>query len=166
VIISDTDHIWGIGGDRQWVWKSFLRGLNPIFMDGYDGQSTGLGGAGFESNYPTWVSLRRNMGYTLTYANRIPLAAMTPRGDLASTGYCLANPAPRGATYLAYLPAGGGVIIDLAATTEDLVVEWFNPSTGLTRSGGSRRGGVRRSFTSPFSGDAVLYLHASPDIVS
>ena len=23
VILSDTDHQWGVGGDRAWVWKSF-----------------------------------------------------------------------------------------------------------------------------------------------
>ena len=35
VILTDTDHLWGIGGDVPWVWKSFLRGLNPLFMDPY-----------------------------------------------------------------------------------------------------------------------------------
>ena len=33
IIILDTDHIWGLGGDRKWVWKSFARGYHPIFMD-------------------------------------------------------------------------------------------------------------------------------------
>jgi len=37
VVILDTDHLWGsTGGDRQWMWKSFTRGYNPIFMDCYD----------------------------------------------------------------------------------------------------------------------------------
>src|SRR5262249_25826978 len=36
VVVSDTDHIFGMGGDPTWVWKSFLRGLNPILMDPYD----------------------------------------------------------------------------------------------------------------------------------
>ena len=35
VILSDTDHLWGMGGTQAWVWKSFLRGLNPLFMDPY-----------------------------------------------------------------------------------------------------------------------------------
>lgn len=39
VVIVDTDHLWGIGGDRRWAWKSFLRGAQPSFMDGYDGAS-------------------------------------------------------------------------------------------------------------------------------
>lgn len=29
VVIVDTDHLWGVGGDRQWVWKSFTRGYKP-----------------------------------------------------------------------------------------------------------------------------------------
>ena len=33
VILIDTDHLWGGGGDIAWVWKSFARGHNPIFMD-------------------------------------------------------------------------------------------------------------------------------------
>lgn len=36
VILVDTDHLWGVGGSPAWVWKSFLRGHNPIFMDPYD----------------------------------------------------------------------------------------------------------------------------------
>jgi hypothetical protein len=94
VIILDTDHLWGIGGDRKWVWKSFTRGLNPIFMDGYNGAGYGVGGAGFNFNDPTWVKLRANMGYTLAYANRMNLLAATPRGDLCSTGYASPTPLP------------------------------------------------------------------------
>jgi len=47
---------------------------------------------------PKWTSsaeqeaMRKQMGYTLTYANKMNLAAMTPRNELASTKYCLANP--------------------------------------------------------------------------
>ena len=32
------------------------------------------------------------MGDTLRYAERMQLIEMTPRGDLSSTGYALANP--------------------------------------------------------------------------
>ncbi len=70
VIINDTDHLWGIGGDYVWVWKSFTRGLNPIFMDGYDGAGYGVGGDGFVFDAPQWVKLRANLGYTRAYAER------------------------------------------------------------------------------------------------
>jgi hypothetical protein len=41
VSLLDTDHIWGVGGNHGWVWRSFLRGHNPIFMDPYDGSILG-----------------------------------------------------------------------------------------------------------------------------
>ena len=33
VIVNDTDHLWGHGGNPHWVWKSFRRGHNTLFMD-------------------------------------------------------------------------------------------------------------------------------------
>ena len=33
VVLNDSDHLWGNGGSANWVWMSFTRGLNPIFMD-------------------------------------------------------------------------------------------------------------------------------------
>jgi hypothetical protein len=160
VSLYDTDHLCGICGDRSWVWKSFTRGHNPIFMDGYDGAGYGVGGVGFNFNDPTWVSLRKNLGYTLTYANRMDLNAAVPRTDLASSGYCLAKATAQDAEYLVYLPNGGNVTVDLSDASGNLTVEWFNPQTGATFAGGSTTGGGNRVFQAPFSGDAVLYLYA------
>jgi hypothetical protein len=152
IILTDTDHLWGIGGDRAWVWKSFTRGHNTLYMDPYPEGNPGLGFG------PANQSLRDNLGYTLTFAERMDLAKMRPRGDLASTGYCLANPAAQEAEYLVYLPSGGTVTVNLSSTTGTLDVEWFNPATGQTMIGGTIQGGASRGFTAPFSGDAVLYL--------
>jgi len=54
-----------------------------------------------------WPDIRRNMGYTLMIADRLNLAAMAPYGELASTGYCLANRAAEHAEYLVFIPGGG-----------------------------------------------------------
>ena len=159
VIIADTDHLCGICGDRQWVWKSFTRGENPLFMDQYD-DSYKLEGGGYDTGNPNDVSLRRNLGYTLSFANRMNLVAMTPRGDLASSGYCLANPAASGAEYLVYLPDGGTVTVDLSASPGQLSFEWFKPEQGAVVATGTTSGGVTRSFSAPGDGDAVLYLFA------
>ena len=157
VIISDTDHLCGICGDRVWVWQSFTRGQNPIFMDQYD-DSYKLDGGGYDPNNPNDVSLRANLGYTRAYAERMNLVSMTPRSDLCSSQYCLANPAALGGEYLVYLPSGGNVTVNLTGTPGTVSVEWFRPSNGATTSGGTVAGGANRSFTAPFSGDAVLYL--------
>ena len=74
-----------------WVWKSFTRGYNVLLMDPYTGENWGLP-PGYDPNAPQWVSMRANMGYARDYAQRMNMAAMTPHGDLCSTGYCLANP--------------------------------------------------------------------------
>jgi len=157
VIIADTDHIWGIGGNREWVWKSFTRGLNPIFMDQYD-DGFKLDGGGYRPDNPNDVSLRQSMGYTRWFAERMNLEAMTPLASLASSGYCLANPGPIEAEYLAYLPEGGSVSVDLTQTSEKLQVEWFNPATGEVKKANAAVGGRHLTFAAPFRGDAVLYL--------
>jgi hypothetical protein len=149
VSLLDTDHIWGVGGNHGWVWRSFLRGHNPIFMDPYDGSILG------ERFDPRFELLRRNLGYALRYARKVNLAAVTPQGELASTGFCLANP---GKEYLVYLPEGGEVTVDLAAVSGSVAVEWFNPRSGETTQGQGTAGGGKCSFKPPFDGDAVLYL--------
>ncbi len=149
VSLLDTDHVWGVGGNHAWVWKSFVRGHNPLFMDPYDGEVLG------ERFDPRFELLRVNLGYTLRYAEKMDMAEMVPRDDLASTQYCLANP---GREYLVYLPDGDKVTVDLSGATGRFAVEWFNPRTGTTTSGEMSAGGGEVEFTVPFDGDAVLYL--------
>ncbi|MEX2559196.1 MAG: nitrilase-related carbon-nitrogen hydrolase, partial [Pirellulales bacterium] len=149
VSLLDTDHIWGVGGNAAWVWKSFLRGHNPIFMDPYDGAVLGT------PSDPRWEPIRSALGHSRRVAERVDLAACEPRGELASTQYCLANP---GKEYLVYLPEGGEATVDLSAVEGRLAVEWFNPRTGERASGEKVDGGARRTLRAPFDGDAVLYL--------
>jgi hypothetical protein len=159
VILLDTDHICGVCGDSAWAWKAFTNGHNPIFMDGYDGAAYGCGGAGFDFDNPTWVSLRANLGYILTYAERMNLEAMSPHPELASSGYSLANPSASEGEYLVYLPSGGSVTIDLTGTPGIISVEWFKPDTGETTVGNPITGGTNVTLNAPFPGDAVLYLY-------
>jgi hypothetical protein len=159
VVLNDTDHLWGIGGNQAWVWKSFTRGYNPLFMDPYDGIVLG------KKFDPNWDPIRRSLGYTRRYAEKMNLAAMLPRSDLASTKYCLANP---GVQYLVYNPAADTDSIPkyfgitLAAGTYDY--EWFNPSSGKTESAGTIEAkGGEQTFNAPFKGDAVLYMVRGAD---
>ncbi|KKW21277.1 MAG: hypothetical protein UY62_C0028G0003 [Parcubacteria group bacterium GW2011_GWF2_50_9] len=58
------------------------------------------------------------MGHTKIYADKMNLAAMTPRGNLSSTGFALANP---GEEYLVYQKANSGFTVNLpAAQIKDL----------------------------------------------
>ncbi len=141
VIITDTDHVAPTTTDATWVWRSFLRGLNPIVMDWWNGAH--------------WDPIRRAMGHTRRLAGRVDLAAMTPREDLATSKYCLAQP---GVAYIVYLPQGGEVTVDLSAASGSFQVEWVHPVEGGITPRPPIAGGDKQAFTSPFSGEAVLYL--------
>ncbi|HUV42259.1 MAG TPA: DUF6298 domain-containing protein [Sedimentisphaerales bacterium] len=149
VIISDTDHLWGIGGNRQWVWKSFLRGLSPIFMDPYDALI--LGEKPFN---PKWERLRQAMGHTRMYAEKMDLINMTP-SDLSSTGYCLANSPTE---FLVYQPVSNGKFT-VHTTGGTYRYEWFNVEQGkVVETGKIELKSAKESFNPPFAGDSVLYL--------
>jgi hypothetical protein len=156
VIISDTDHLWGEGGDARWVWKSFVRGLNTLFMDG--------GITAFPPS-PDWREpVRKAMGHTLTYATKMNLVKMTPQrsSNACSTRYCLVNP---GKEYLAYQPGSGAFRINLSAGT--YAYEWFNPAAGhIVQTGHIAVAGGEHSFSPPFYGNAVLYLKRTKYITS
>ena len=173
VILTDTDHLWGIGGNPQWVWKSFLRGLNPIFMDPYTRVETTDDKAKKRTTWtdhlasppqldPKWDGVRRAMGQTRRFAERMNLAAMKPANRLASSKYCLAHTAAADAEYLVYVPGGGEVTVDLSATPGTLAAEWFDPTKARSVPAGQVEGGKTQGFKSPFSGDAVLYLTGRP----
>lgn len=153
VILSDTDHLWGIGGNPSWVWKSFCRGLNPIFMDPYDGLVLGQP---FDSR---WEPIRRSMGYARRLTQQLDLATMTPQNRLASTGYCLAE---AGQKYIAYLPGGKDVTIDLSAESGTFEVRWFHPGTGASKRYKNIQGSRSVSLSPPFGEtDTVLVMVAS-----
>jgi Putative collagen-binding domain of a collagenase len=168
VVLLDIDHFfWTFFNDsqgganwRRWVWKSFARGHNPISMEDLpsninppDADADLLDG-----DDPRWEPLRHAMGHTGNFASTINLVAMTPRGDLTSTTYALANP---GQEYLVYVPSGGNFTVNLSGSSQNFRVEWFNPATGISSDGESVAGGANRSFSAPFSADAVLYLKAA-----
>ena len=150
VVIVDTDHIGtGSAATLFTTWANFTRGNNFILMDHADYYNTG----------DIREEGRVAMGQTLRYAEKMNLAAMTPRGDLTSTGYALANP---GSEYLVFSPNGASFTVNLQSANYQ--VEWFNPNSGQTSSGGTVSGGGSKSFTPPFAGAAVLWL-LRPDAV-
>jgi hypothetical protein len=169
IIITDTDHLWGHGGNYKWIWKSFLRGLHPIFMDPWHplpGKKDEAKTAGWfydesginkdDRDYPEYDLIRKNMGYTRKYATRIDLVKMIPRSELSSTGYCLAD---EGIAYLIYFPEGGEAKINLTGATGEFTAEWFIPVMNLTVvSPKTLKGGRYRTMEPPVSLDAVLYL--------
>lgn len=149
VSLLDTDHIWGVGGNAAWAWKTFLRGHNPIFMDPYDHRVLGKGPP------DQWNDLRRSLGHTRRLAERVDLVAMAPRNELASTKCCLAQ---TGVAYIVYLPDGGEVTVDLSGASGLFDVQWIHPTEGTVTRAEPVDGGNKQTLKAPFLDPAVLYL--------
>ncbi|HZI23517.1 MAG TPA: DUF6298 domain-containing protein [Chryseolinea sp.] len=169
IVINDTDHLWGHGGNHKWVWKSFLRGLNPIFIDPWDplpGKKNDDKAEGWlvnrdgiskdDRNYPDWDLIRANMGHTLKFAKDLDLNNMKPHSELASTTYCLSHP---GNEYLIYFPEGKEASINLKHSTVKYKVLWFIPLLNKNIEGPKHvLGGNIVVLEPPTSLDAILYL--------
>jgi hypothetical protein len=136
---------WGHqGGDNVWVWRSFLRGLNVLFMEEL-------------LPSPTWQdSARDAMGQSRRFSRKIDLARMVPVPELVQTGYVLAD---RGREYLAFQDGGQGEFwIELKDAPGTFAVEWLNVTTGKAVPGRPIEGGGRRLLTTPFPGPAVAHV--------
>lgn len=144
IVINDTDHLWGhTGGDNIWVWKTFTRGLHPLFMEEM-------------LPSPTWQdSARTAMGQVVRLSKRVNLAAMKPENGLSATGYCLAA---RGSEYLIFQHDKGEFNVDLKDAPGQFDAEWLDINQNRLVPGGRVNGGASRTFTTPFPGPAALYL--------
>lgn len=156
VVISDTDHFAPGKGDPLWAWKSFIRGHHTILMD------FGLIG-GMQSDDPSFQAFeatRYAMGDTRRYADRMNLVDMTPRGDLASTGYALANP---GREYLVLQPDEENRSIEVGLVAGTYQVEWHSIATrDTTQAEPLSAPDGKVSLTAPFPrGPVALYLRST-----
>ncbi len=144
VIVNDADHLWGhTKGNSTWVWKSFCRGLNVLFMETLD-------------TSPTWQdSARKAMGQTRLFSTRIDLGSMLPHGELTSTGYCLANP---GAEYVIFQPEKGPFTIDLTDASGSFIAHWSDAEAGEPIPAEKVTGGSAMTFVSPIKTPVVLHL--------
>jgi hypothetical protein len=172
VNINDSDHsyfgMWNESprANRNYFWINFTQGNQTLFMDPYvvfyprekrnlcPEPVHGIGSA----PDPRWDHVRDTMGYVRGYADRMNLAGMAPRGNLSSTGHVLGSTDPANPEFLVYAPSEGNFTVDLSQVAGPLIAEWMNPATGAKTTGAAVKGGTTIIFTSPFSGDAVLYV--------
>jgi hypothetical protein len=174
VNINDSDHsyfrqMWHDSAqeNRNYFWENFVRGNSVVFMDPYtvyyprEGRNmcaSPVNGVCAEVDQ-RWENVRATMGYIRSYGDRMNLIAMTPRANLSSTGFALANTGAVGSELLVYSPNGGKFAVNLSYTSRAFSVEWLNPATGVKTAAGTVRGGSpAQEFGPPFMGDAVLYL--------
>ena len=162
VVLLDSDH-WFIhailkdaGFGRDWVWKAFCDGHNPILMEQfppYSGSEVPV-----TTHDPGHVASRKAMGAARRLADRVGLRVMTPRRTLSSTGYCLAAP---GAEYVVY-QSEGGAEFTLELEAGRYRAQWLDARDGAAVGEASDVGtaGGAESFRPPSDRSAVLHLKA------
>jgi hypothetical protein len=164
VVLNDTDHSYGWSAmktdgpdkQRQWAWENFCRGVAPMFMDPYLEVWAGRNSPSGPTPDPYWDMIRNTLGYTALYASKLDLERAVPSTSLCSTTYCLVEP---GHQYLVYQPGSGD--FKLTVTAGSYRAEWLNAATGqATNAGTMTLAAGQRTFTPPFTGDAVLLLRA------
>jgi hypothetical protein len=170
VFMNDTDHLWGHGCEIAWIWKSFTRGMNVLFMDPWEpipGDLDWWQDGNITRNqryYYAWDDVRRNLGYTQSIAQSYDLNRCIPDVSFCTSSYCLAN---HNQQYICYFPAGGFEGLNLTGLDGDFQVEWLNPETGVTVRGENVRAGIssphatyqRAALRAPFDGPAVLLFY-------
>jgi hypothetical protein len=178
VVINDTDHSFyytamlaaGQNGQRNWAWGNFARGYNIAFMDPYQVNWPGRNAPDGTGLDPYWNELRRAMSDTRSYATKIDLVHMTPRRELVDIGAdCLANP---GSQYLVFVPSPahapmlGRIVRWISGSSFTITLvpgkyayEWFDPSSHAVAETGNITVDAKHTFSAPFSGPSVLWLH-------
>ena len=153
VVVSDTDHLWGVGGTSDWVWRTVTRGHNLLYMDtwGY----TELEIRGPEPD----EGARLAMGRAVALTGDLDFTRATPRGDLASTGFVLADP---GRAMLVYNPYPGRSVVDLTGMSGDVMVTWIHPERADEDVYGPPiKGGAITQMVPPGPGHWLIHLEAA-----
>lgn len=80
---------------------------------------------------------------------------MSPADTLvvSGTGFVLRE---AGVRWVAYLPFGGAVTLDLSEVGGELTYDWYDPRTGSVVEGGTATAGADRVFTAPDARDWIL----------
>tara|TARA_R110002167_G_scaffold128570_6_gene310918 strand:- start:3099 stop:4247 length:1149 start_codon:yes stop_codon:yes gene_type:complete len=170
-IVLDNDHLGNhflrFNGliQRNWAWKSFLRGNHPIHMDCYDIKWDGADPTmnhpipGVNTN-PHYDPQRKSLGDIQTFARQIDLIQTIPTIDstICSTRFCMVNP---GKEYLAYQPDTlGHINLDLSLGTYN--VEYFDSKTSEKVLSTVVSKGGKKIFNRPadFKADWILLVKA------
>ena len=154
VSVLDTDHIWGHGMHYQWVWRSFMRGHNVLFMDPWDPLPGWHNPPVNVPNLHAYVLGRKAMKLSAELAAKMDMSTMKPDSGITSTKFCLANP---GQEYLLYVPKEK-TELDLTGVKGRFRAEWTHPTEGFVMKDHDYEGGKKQLLWCPFYGDAIVHL--------
>jgi hypothetical protein len=150
-VIVDMDHVWPGSHDIGFVWSAFTRGYHfNLYDHPFEKPDT---------EGPDWERIRRNLGQTVVYAQRMDLAHAAPRDDFASTGFCLAKP---GEQYVIYQPGNQSFTVSELETGEVYHFEWYDTvQCSIRAEGGMTSTGSSHSFVPSRPGMVLFLTHSA-----
>ncbi|TWU42691.1 DUF6298 domain-containing protein [Novipirellula artificiosorum] len=121
IIVVDTDHCRAMKYDPDWVWINFTRGNHFILMDSYMDFRVGSP----KQPDPKWNPTRDAMGAARRLSEQLDLSHMKPLPELASSGFCLADP---GTSWVVFHPGGDSLSVQTGRGRWRAT--WLDPITG------------------------------------
>src|SRR5215510_2267566 len=143
---------------RRGAWGALMAGVMPVYSDwlGADMKGNGRGEPEVRRMFDFFYSKTRYRQY-----QQLNQLVSKPTRQIAS--------GIPGQEYLVYDQDGGSITISLSRVPSTTIfsVLWFDPKTGVERSGESITGEALKTLTSPIPGDTVLLLRrVLPDMAS
>jgi hypothetical protein len=145
--IVDTDHGAPGTSDTGYVWSAFTRGYH---FNLYDKPFENPSAEG-----PKWRRIRRSVGKAVEYADKLDLANVAPREDLASTRFCLAKP---GYQYVVYQPDDGPITVSALQAGAPYDYELYNAKEGKVVARGRLRVSDSNELFKHVNKGSVLYI--------
>lgn len=145
IVVLDTDHLFGIGGDARWVWRAFLAGYHPIYMDPLDDDRVRQ-------------SARRALGQVVALSRLLPLAAMVPERQAGTTGCALVSRRAEAEELVAMAPIEADLRLDLRWLAGELEASWGDLESGAMVAGEPIRAGRKVVLRPPAGAGPVLRL--------
>jgi hypothetical protein len=148
--IVDLDHVSPGSSDTGYVWTAFTRGYHfNLYDKPFENPS---------SEGPQWRRVRHSVGKAVEYSSKLDLANITPREDLASTGFCLTKP---GYQYVVYQPDDEPIIVSgLSEGTSYYYEVYSAEQSKVVSEGYIQASGSSELFRSMGKG-TVLYINSS-----
>jgi len=143
-IINDND-----GGVRKAMWTAVLSGGHFNYMDD---------SLEFRANpvADKRVALHQQISHLAAFVKELRLWEMQPDDALVRTGYAFAMASAD--KFVAYLPEGGAVTLDLTPFKGQLTTRWFNPREGTFAEPLSINGSQSSTFNAPSAEDWAVHL--------
>ena len=138
---------------RRAVWEIGLVGGSAVYVSG--NSNSGY----LDSDYATDLESAPHFGYAaLFFRTEIKdFGNLSPHDELVETGNAVLSAQP-GLEYVAYLPSGGSVRLNLSHASGTLTASWTNPRNGQVTVISSVKGGGGHTFVAPSSNDWVLHV--------